>query len=89
MYKRLKFVLFSIAITLIFILAVARVTESKSTTDIQYVTYIVQPGQTLWDIAKELHPGEDPRRLIFQIREVNDITPIIQPGQAIKVPISD
>jgi hypothetical protein len=30
-------------------------------------TYIVQPGDTLWSIARHLHPDEDPRPLVDQL----------------------
>ena len=30
-------------------------------------TYIVQPGDTLWSIARHLHPNEDPRPLVDQL----------------------
>jgi LysM repeat protein len=30
-------------------------------------TYIVQPGDTLWSIARHLHPDADPRPLVDQL----------------------
>ena len=30
-------------------------------------TYIVQPGDTLWSIARHLHPDQDPRPLVDQL----------------------
>jgi LysM repeat protein len=29
--------------------------------------YLVQPGDTLWSIARHLHPDEDPRPLVDQL----------------------
>lgn len=29
--------------------------------------YVVQPGDTLWDIARALVPGEDPRALVHEL----------------------
>ena len=29
--------------------------------------YVVQPGDTLWDIARALAPGEDPRALVHEL----------------------
>jgi LysM repeat protein len=30
-------------------------------------TYVVQPGDTLWSIARHLHPDQDPRPLVDQL----------------------
>jgi Tfp pilus assembly protein FimV len=29
--------------------------------------YVVQSGDTLWSIARRLHPGEDPRSVVDQL----------------------
>ena len=48
---------------------------------------VVQAGETLWGIARDAAPGHDPRGVIAQIRELNDLgTRSIVPGQAIVVP---
>lgn len=36
-------------------------------------TVVVQPGQTLWDIAAEAAPRADPRDVIAEIIELNDL----------------
>ena len=45
--------------------------------------HIVQPGDTLWSIASryDMHRGE----AVHWIREINDITPAITPGQIIEL----
>jgi LysM repeat protein len=52
----------------------------------KYETYVVKQGDTLWSIAKRYTDG-DPRKLIYEIRELNNITPVIRPGQEIKIPV--
>lgn len=52
----------------------------------RYETYVVQQGDTLWSIAKKYTEG-DPRKLIYEIREHNKITPIIREGQVIEIPV--
>ena len=48
---------------------------------------VVQSGQTLWGIAQEVAPGHDPRLVISQIRDLNDLgTRSIVPGQELVVP---
>lgn len=49
------------------------------------VTVVVQPGDTLWDIARSLAPGEDPRPLADSLSDLAGGTSL-QPGQRIVVP---
>ena len=34
---------------------------------------VVQPGETLWTVAKRVAPGHDPRGVIDRIAELNDL----------------
>jgi len=34
-------------------------------------TYVVQPGDTLWTIAEEIAPGDDPRPVVDALRDAN------------------
>lgn len=52
-----------------------------------YKEYRVSQGDTLWDIAKEHHPEHDPRKVIYLIRKINDIDPLIHPGDRIMIPV--
>jgi len=49
---------------------------------------VVQPGDTLWNIAVGYGPaGADPRATVVQIRKANDIAgSLIHPGDALLVP---
>lgn len=51
-------------------------------------TVVVQPGQTLWDIAAEASPDSDPRDVVAQIVELNDLADpgAIRAGQPLYVP---
>jgi nucleoid-associated protein YgaU len=48
---------------------------------------VVQPGETLWQIARTIDPGADPRALVSSIRELNGLgaEPVV-PGQSLVVP---
>ena len=53
----------------------------------QYRTVIVQPGDTLWDIARDLAPGSDPRETVQRLLDLNGLpSPFIVPGQELAVP---
>ncbi len=50
---------------------------------------VVQPGESLWAIAKRVAPGHDPRAVIDQLAELNDLQGrAVQAGQALVVPAS-
>lgn len=51
-------------------------------------SYWVEPGDTLWKIAREYSTDQqDVRRVIDIIEELNDCTPTIYPGQHLIVPV--
>ncbi len=53
-------------------------------------TVVVEPGQTLWDIAGEVAPDEDPRAVVAEILDLNALTDAgsIRAGQPLYVPAS-
>mgnify|MGYP000868875380 CR=1 FL=1 len=51
----------------------------------EYVGHVVGMGDTLWAIAQRYRPDEDPRKVIQEIQQDNDIGPIIRPGDIIRV----
>ena len=46
--------------------------------------YVVQPGDTLWDIARALAPGGDPRALVHELAGTAGGT-ALEPGQRIVI----
>ena len=51
--------------------------------------YVVQQGDTLWSIAAEVAPTEDPRPLVDAISSVNGVDPgALVPGRTIVIPSS-
>lgn len=48
--------------------------------------YVVQPGDTLWQVATQLAPQEDPREVLAHLIEVNGLEgATIVPGQVLRV----
>ncbi len=55
----------------------------------QQVTYVVEPGDTLWSIARRVAPGHDPRPLVDALVEANDLHGGLQAGQELSVPVPE
>ncbi|MGH3495477.1 MAG: LysM peptidoglycan-binding domain-containing protein [Sciscionella sp.] len=51
-------------------------------------TVIVQSGQTLWQVAGEVAPGQDPRPIVDKIMELNSLSDpgAIRPGEPLYLP---
>ncbi|MFC0628336.1 LysM peptidoglycan-binding domain-containing protein [Kribbella deserti] len=49
----------------------------------------VGAGQSLWSIAQQTNPGEDPRMVVEQIAELNGIMTVtdVVPGETLQVPL--
>ncbi|MDQ0642134.1 LysM peptidoglycan-binding domain-containing protein [Microbacterium murale] len=59
--------------------------EAVETTDFDTVT--VMPGDTLWAIAEDVAPGEDPRTVISEIEKLNALGGgSLQVGQQLAIP---
>ena len=52
------------------------------------LTYVVQPGDSLWSIARQHStPKQDVRLVVYRLQQINKLaSPIIQPGQCLVIP---
>lgn len=49
----------------------------------------VGPGESLWSLAVELAPGQDPREVVAEIIQLNNLdTPLVHSGRQLFVPAS-
>jgi hypothetical protein len=48
--------------------------------------YVAQPGDTVWELARRLAPGRDPRPLVDQLIQVNDLHGPLRAGQRLRLP---
>lgn len=61
--------------------------EASGVTGASFATVTVMPGDTLWSLAEEVAPGEDPRDVIAAIQELNVIQGAgLQVGQELAIP---
>jgi LysM domain len=51
------------------------------------VTYVVEPGDTLWSIARRVAPGRDPRPVVDGLIEANNLHGGLQAGQELSIPV--
>jgi LysM repeat protein len=50
--------------------------------------HVVRPGETLWEIARRVEPGRDPRPVVFDICQLNDGDCAgLEAGQRLAVPV--
>ena len=62
-------------------------TTSASTVQVEHTT--VQPGDSLWSVARRVAPENDPRAVVEQIRRLNELTSAeIQVGQQLLLPVA-
>ena len=53
----------------------------------QRITYVVEPGDTLWSIARRVAPGRDPRPVVDGLIRANDLRAGLQAGQELSIPV--
>ncbi len=67
--------------------AASAASESPGDRDDTDSTVVVEDGDTLWAIAEQARPGEDPRRTVHEIVEMNELDESnVDPGQEIVIP---
>jgi hypothetical protein len=63
----------------------ATATSTASTASFEYVS--VAPGESLWQLAQEVAPTADPRDVVADITNLNDLQDAtLQPGQRLAIP---
>ena len=63
---------------------------SSAHASVATATVIVQPGQTMWGLAQNIAPNDDPRETIARIADLNGLTgdaaATVYPGQRLVIP---
>ena len=55
----------------------------------QRITYVVEPGDTLWSIARRVAPGRDPRPVVDGLIRANDLRAGLQAGRELSIPVPE
>jgi hypothetical protein len=77
----------SIAVT---IFGLASGLQSSAPAQVGTQSVVVQPGETLWEVARAVNPGVDPRVTIAAIRGENALDgAVLAPGARLLVPTFD
>lgn len=68
--------------------AMTGVSKADTTADTIRIGYISENTQTVWDLAKKEYPHQDTRRIVHQIKKMNEGLDFgrVQLGQAIRLP---
>jgi hypothetical protein len=53
------------------------------------VTYVVEPGDTLWSIARRVAPDQDPRPVVDGLIEANNLRGGLQAGQELSIQVPE
>ncbi|MFJ3958721.1 LysM peptidoglycan-binding domain-containing protein [Arthrobacter sp. NPDC090010] len=68
------------------LLSPAKASDSSDSTR-QMATIVVQPGDTLWNIAERVAPGRDPRDVVGEIASLNGLDASqLKAGQDLFIP---
>lgn len=81
--------LFSVIFVLLFTVTAIAVMQNNTHDIVDTETYVVEDGDTLWDVAK-LSNGYnhmDIREIIYDIQQLSDCTSDIQRGDVLLIPI--
>ena len=76
------------ALSLVVAVFAPSASAATSTESVRTEVVVVQPGQTLWQIATDLDPSSDPREIIERILDLNSLSneAQIHAGQALILP---
>ncbi len=82
-----KFLLNSLVCLMILLISALYLTNAvKATSDNKIYTLTVRQGQTLWSIARQIAPDQDPRDVVQKIKQDNKLQDSrLIAGQTIKI----
>ena len=86
-FRRLRTAALAASVTVAIIFGLAKTVSGQEPGG--FVTYQVRPGDTIWAIAAARYPDSDVRTRVGEIERANGLSsPVILPGEELKVPAS-
>jgi hypothetical protein len=80
-------VLAALLVTAVTVLALARPALAADPPGSAPAVHVVQPGESLWEVARVVAPAADPRDTVLQIADLNDLaSSAVTPGQELVLP---
>ena len=65
-----------------------RAAASDSAASVSFTHVTVQAGDSLWQLAGEIAPSADPREVISDIVDLNQLgSGVVHPGQSLAIPL--
>lgn len=87
-FRFICFLLVVFTLLSILLVSVSNFGKVYSKTYDRFTTYYVESGDTLWEIAEKNNVNnKDVRKLIYEIKEINNIDTMLYIGQEIKIPL--
>jgi hypothetical protein len=94
-YRRRRLAVLFAVVALVAVIGLLATQGGSATTDVRVApgaepvvperaVYVVQPGDTVWSIARDLDPTGDPRALVDRIVALNG-SAALQPGQRLRL----
>jgi LysM repeat protein len=88
-YRMGRWARLAITVTVLAAVVVVTVSLAAGSAPSRLVDVTVGPGDTLWSIASEAAPDRDPRAVIDEIQELNNVPGTVLPvGVVLRVPVS-
>lgn len=85
--QRKENIILALILAFLFIFVIYMSGRAYTTPDTT-TSYIVKPGDTLWEIAEKYCPNHHTGNTVFKIERLNHIDGYIVPGQVLTVPLT-
>lgn len=85
-YKKIQYIVI-IFLVILFFSIFSHIYNKRATKTIEYITYTVIQGDTLWKIASQYRVCKDIREDIYNIQKINHCNTNLIPGQTLTIPI--
>jgi nucleoid-associated protein YgaU len=86
--NRRRFYIFVIMVTIVISFSALAAAVNGADTGDEYISVIVESGDTLWDLAREYKSSGDLRQYIREVEKINNLTDsLIYEGDILKMPV--